>query len=275
MTEAVKKTDQEEKNGLLVRNMRVSYGRKEILRGVSFSAEKGEVIGIIGANGSGKTTLLKALSGILPSEGEVFFEGQELKKLSVREKARLAAYIPQRSGISLSVSVLDAVLMGFNARLPLLSKPSEKMIRKAEEALKEVGLSERASEDLQTLSEGQKQFCMTARTIVTESRLLFLDEPESALDFGARYRMMEITAKYVREKEGIALVTLHDPMLALSCCTRLICLKDGKVSGEIFPERESTEEIREKLEKLYGPLSVHRIRDKSGRERMVMIREEE
>lgn len=262
------------KSGLSVSNLQVSYGKREIVKKVSFCADTGSITGLLGANGSGKTTILKALCGILPSEGQIYFESQDLNKLSVREKAKLEAYIPQRSSLSLSLSVSDAVLMGFNMQLPLLSKPTEKMIREAEEALQDVGLSDRKLEDYQNLSEGQKQFCLLARTIVTGSRLLFLDEPESALDFCARYRMMDRVRRYVREKNGLALVTLHDPALALSCCERLILIKDGMVFSEILPEKASTEEVSEKLEFLYGPLSVHRVPDRSGKEQMVLIREE-
>ncbi len=262
-----------EKTFLNVRDLSAGYGKKEILSGISFSAAAGEMIGIIGENGCGKTTLLKALCGILPSEGEIFLDGCDLKKLSVKARARLTGYIPQRSGISISVSVKDAVLMGLNPQLSLLQYPGDQMKKRADEVLKTVGLSERASSDYQELSEGQKQLCMLARTLISGCRLLLLDEPESALDFGGRYRMMDLLKDCVRQADGIALLSLHDPVLALYACDRLLMIRDGKLCGTVMPAKESEEAIAEKFSLLYGPVSVHRIPDRQGIRRLILIRE--
>lgn len=269
-SDSIKKT---EYSGLSVRGLQIAYHKREVIKNVDFNVRPGETAGLLGANGSGKTTILKALCGILPSEGRIFFDGRDLKTLSVREMAMLAAYIPQRSGITIPVTVLDVVLMAYNARLPLFSGPTRDMIAEAEAALMSVGLADRAHEDFQTLSEGQKQLCLFARTAATGSRLLFLDEPESALDFGERYRMMDRIRAYNRSKNGVALVTLHDPELALRCLDRLILIDDGEVIGEIFPDRDACGTIEMKLSRIFGPLSVHRITDRNGIERLTLVRE--
>ena len=96
------------------------------------------------------------------------------------------------------------------------------MVAEAEAALAQVGLPEMGDNNFLILSEGQKQLCILARTIVSGSRLLLLDEPESALDFRHRYRMLDLVRSWVGKTNGGAVVTLHDPVLALNRCDRLM-----------------------------------------------------
>ena len=121
-------------------DLTVGYGKTDVIRGLSLSLEKGTLNGILGANGCGKTTALKAICGILPHGGQSLLGGVCLESLSPRQMARLCSYIPQRSGITISMSALDVVLMGFNPSLGLLQHPNEDMKRRAEKALAKVGL---------------------------------------------------------------------------------------------------------------------------------------
>ena len=121
--------------------------------------------------------------------------------------ARLVGYIPQRSGISIDISVLDVVLMGFNPRLGLLERPGRKMQDLAAQALEQVGLGGREQSNYLCLSEGQKQLCILARTLVSGSRLLLLDEPESALDFRYRHRMFNLLKAWVAQEKRAVVVT--------------------------------------------------------------------
>ncbi len=258
---------------LEIRHFSVSYGSENILRDISFSLEEGTILGILGANGCGKTTLLKALCEILPHKGEAFLDGENLKTLSPKKMAGLCHYVPQKSGLSLSISARDVVLMGFNPRLKWLEYPDRTMKRKATEALERVGLGDWTDADFQTLSEGQKQLCVLARTLVDGGKMLFLDEPESALDFGGRYRLMELVRNWVTENRRGALVTLHDPQLALNSCDRLLLLKEGMIAGTIFPKTDSLEETEEKLRTIYGALSVAQCENKAGEKQWVLLKE--
>lgn len=256
---------------LCVSDLCAGYGKQDIVSHVSFSLPKGEVVGILGPNGCGKTTLLKALCGLLSYKGSIELEGQDLRKLSVKARARLTGYIPQRSGLSIDLSLLDVVLMGFNPQLSLLQYPTEDMKKRALEALGMVGLIERAGDNYQELSEGQKQLCLLARTMVIPRPLLLLDEPESALDFGGRYQMLHRLSEYVKEQNGLALVTLHDPQLALHSCDRLLLMREGKLLGQLIPAKDPVEEMAEKLTALFGPLSLHRLADGSGQDHLVLL----
>ncbi len=262
-----------------VENLTAGYGGKPVVDHISFELEEGSLMGLLGANGSGKTTLLKAVCGILPHRGSCTLEKTVLEKLSPRELARLCSYIPQRSGISIDISVLDVVLMGFNPRLGLLEYSSAQMKERARQALNRTGLGGWEEENYLHLSEGQKQLCILARTLAVEGRLLLLDEPESALDFRYRYRMLELLQEWLRDGEQgengkrAALAALHDPSLALNCCDSLLLLSEGKIRAVLHPGTDSLESMEKQLAVIYGSVSLHRCRDKSGREQLVMLKE--
>ena len=258
-----------------VKHLSAGYSRKMILRNVSFSLEPGAVTGILGANGSGKTTLLKAICGILPHEGLCLLDDTKLEALPPRELAKRVSYIPQRSGISIDISALDVVLMGFNPRLKLLEHPTKAMIAAAGEALSRVGMADKAHTNYLHLSEGQKQLCILARTIVSGSRLLLLDEPESALDFQHRYRMLEMIRSWTEQMSSGAVITLHDPVLALNYCDRLMLLEDGEILDILSPKEDSLAKMEQALSRIYGPVSLQLCKTRSGKEVLTMLKEDE
>lgn len=257
-----------------VQNLSAGYGKSKILQNVSFSVEKGCVLGILGANGSGKTTLIKSICGLLPHEGTCLLEGTALETLSSRQLAQIISYIPQRSGIAIDISVLDVVLMGFNPRLGLLEQPTKAMKEAAMEALCQVGMADAAGKNYMHLSEGQKQLCILARTMVSGSRLLLLDEPESALDFQHRYRMLQLLRSWIERTNGGAIVTLHDPMLALNCCGKLLVLKDGEILDILSPKQDPMEKMEQALSRVYGPVSLQHITNRSGKKVLTMLKED-
>ena len=260
---------------LEVENLRKSFNELEVLKDISFSLERGEITGVIGANGSGKTTLLKALCGTLPHEGTCMLNGQHLAALSARSIARLISYIPQRSGIAIDLSALDVVLMGFNPQLKLLEQPTRSMHQKAQQALEQVGLGGREEENYQHLSEGQKQLCILARTLVSGCPLLLLDEPESALDFRHRYEMLTLLRRLTDASQTSALVTLHDPNLALNACDQLLLLHEGRVCSVLRPRQDPPEQMEQALRGIYGPVSLQRIPRRNGRPQLIMLKEDE
>ena len=229
------------------------YSRNRVVHHVSFSLERGCLMGILGANGSGKTTLVKALCGILPHEGTCLLENTELETLTPKQIAKLVSYI----------------------QLKLLEHPTNAMKEAALEALEWVGLGGKEDKNYLHLSEGQKQLCIMARTVVSGSKLLLLDEPESALDFRHRYRMLDMIRSWIHSTQGGAVVTLHDPMLALNYCDNLILLKNGELLDILSPKEDSLEKMEQALSRIYGPVSLQVCRSRSGREILTMLKEDE
>lgn len=251
------------------------YGKHNVIENISFDLDSGTLMGMIGANGSGKTTLLKSLCGILPHQGTCQLEDAVLEELPPKQLAKLVSYIPQRSGITIDISALDVVLMGFNPHLGLLEHPNKAMKETAMEALLQVGLAGKEETNYLHLSEGQKQLCILARTLVSDSKLLLLDEPESALDFRFRHQMLSLLRSWVASRERSAIVTLHDPALALNFCDKLLLLSDGGILDIIEPKSDSLDKMEQMLSMVYGSISLQRCHNRRGDAQIVMLREDE
>lgn len=259
---------------LKVNSLNAGYGKKQVLSQVCFSVGSHELMGVLGANGCGKTTLLKAICGILPCRGEVRICGSDMRVLRPKELAGLCRYLPQRCGISIDLSLTDVVLMGFNPQLGLLAYPDAEMKRLAAAALDTVGLGDRRDANFQTLSEGQKQLCLLARALLPGHGVLLLDEPESALDFRERYRMLGLVRAWLAQSDACAAVTLHDPQLALNTCDQLLLMRQGTVAAVLRPREDSEERLQAALSEVFGPLSVRRCVSRSGHEQLVLLKEE-
>ena len=255
------------------KNISAGYGKQTVLEDVSFSLEPGTITGLLGANGSGKSTLLKAVCRLLPARGPCLLKGQPLDTLPRRRLAKEISYIPQRSGVILSLPLLEVVLMGFNPGLGLLQRPSRTQRDAARQALAAVGLTGMEDTDYLTLSEGQKQLCILARTLVEDTSLLLLDEPDSALDFHNRCHSLQILQGLIRNQEKAALVSVHDPLLALDFCQQLLLLKEGRCMALLHPAYDSLNDMQEAFSQIYGPVSLIRCPDRSGRERLVLLSE--
>ncbi len=258
--------------GLCVQDLTVRYGTVAVLQGVSFSVPvSGQLIGLLGVNGSGKTTLLKAAAGLLPHTGQCLLDGVPLESLSTRRLAQTVSYIPQQSGISVSLSAREVVLMGFNPRLGVLQSPTAAMRAAADEALRTVGLANKAGQDYLTLSGGEKQLCILARTIAEDAPLLLLDEPDSALDLANRSRMTALLAQLVHTGGKTALVCLHDPALALDSCDILVVLQGGGVAAVLHPRTDPPAVLQAALAAVYGPLELLPVTDCRGRRRLALL----
>lgn len=241
---------------LQVEHLCAGYDRGDVIHDVSFSLLEGELCALLGGNGSGKTTLLRAVCALLPGKGERILEGRPLSALSRRERARHVGYLAQGGHMVLALSVLDVVLMGLNPELGLLESPGSSHRRRAMEALEWVGIAHLAQLPFQSLSQGQKQLCLLARTLVCRPELLVLDEPDSALDFPNRSRMMELLKDYLRKEKRAVLLCSHDVNSALAHAHRLLLMKDGVLAYDLCPEKVTREGLERALREVYGPVEV-------------------
>ena len=261
-----------EKNTILeVDALFSGYGKKEILHNISFSLKPHSLTCLMGANGSGKTTLLRSIANQLSHAGNCMLSGMALENKTIRDLAREISYVPQKSGISISLSVLDVVLMGYNARLKLLENPGKKQIERACEVLAKVGLEAEMDTDYLKLSEGQKQLVILARMMIEDTHLLLLDEPDSALDVPNRFRMMSYIRDMVGTEEKVGILSLHDPLLALEFCDQLVLLKDGVCVDILFPQMDSVEKMEAAFCQTFGNVSLLECYDKDGKRHFSMI----
>lgn len=260
---------------LQVAGLKAGYGQKNVIEDVSFSIEEGELVAVVGSNGCGKTTLIKAICGMVSHNGDCLIDGRSVDELKTREMAKICSYIPQQSGITMDISVLNVVLMGFNPYLGALKYPDGAMKARALEIIEQVGLGGRADDNYMTLSQGQKQLCILARAMVADSHLVLMDEPESALDFNVRYRMMDYISMWVKESGRVAVIALHDTNLALNYCDRLLLIKNGRIVESVLTRQDEVHVIEEKLRLIYGNISIRSFVNKNGDRQLVMINEPE
>ena len=208
-----------------IRDIAFAYGKRRILDGVSFTAQSGECVGILGNNGAGKSTLITCINRIrTPERGEVIIDGRAVRGMSRNEMARTIAYVAQKNEMSYA-SVFDCVLLG---RKPYMKwGVSQEDIYLCEAMIRLVGLEQLQVRSLQELSGGELQKVMLARALVQQPKLLLLDEPTSNLDPRNQYEMMTLVRKIAREQGITVLIVIHDLNLALRYCDRFYFLKDG------------------------------------------------
>lgn len=208
-----------------IQNVRFAYGRHEVLRGVSFEAQSGECVGILGNNGAGKSTLITCINRIrTPNAGSILLDGKSVAEMSRNELARSIAYVAQKNEMSHS-TVYDCVLLG---RKPYIKwAVSTEDLTICDSVISLFGLKELELRQLEELSGGEVQKVMLARALVQEPRVLLLDEPTSNLDPKNQYEMLSLVRSIAREHGVTVLIVIHDLNLALRFCDSFLFLKDG------------------------------------------------
>lgn len=207
-----------------------------VLNDVSFSISSGEMIAFLGKNGAGKTTLLRIIPSFLtPLGGDVLIDGVPVHSMSLQDKAKAIAYIPQFSQTAFAYTVRESVLMGRSPHISLFSKPSKNDERRALEILEELGILALADRPTNKISGGERQLVLIARALMQDARLLILDEPTSFLDYSNQLLVLEKTYELV--KKGYAcLYSTHNPDLALAYSTRVLAMDKGKIAFSMKPE---------------------------------------
>ncbi|MGQ9674032.1 MAG: ABC transporter ATP-binding protein [Candidatus Aminicenantales bacterium] len=202
----------------------------------------GRVATIVGPNGAGKTTLLKCVGAILPvRKGTLFVDGKDIAGLKSQERARLVSYVPQEHGSAFNYLVIDFVLMGRAAYVPLFSVPSREDVRIAEEALDFVGLGRFAERTYAELSSGERRLVLIARALAQQSDIFLLDEPTTFLDPKHERELLNLIRKLATEKKKTILLTLHNLEMTLEYSDDMVFMKNGQVvawgqTEEVFKE---------------------------------------
>lgn len=211
-------------------NLSFKYENNIILKDINFTINAGEYVGIIGPNGGGKTTLLKLIMGFLtPTSGNLTLFNKPPQQ-SIRE----VGYVPQamRFDRQFPISVMELVLLGRLSRLPWYGKYSKEDIRIANEKLELLGLESFKNAAFGTLSGGQAQRVLIARALVSQPKLLLLDEPTANVDAQAESDIYGLL-KELRGKMTILMVT-HDLSTAIDQVQRVLCVQHTLIS--LLPE---------------------------------------
>jgi iron complex transport system ATP-binding protein len=202
------------------------------LRGVSVSARRGEIVGILGPNGSGKTTLLKLLAGMLrPASGRVLLDGQDLAASTRAGIARRLAVVPQHTSPAFDYSVLEIVLMGRYPHLGRFEVEGPEDLRIARGAMEATGTFALEDRRFDTLSGGEQQRVAIASALAQAPDVLLLDEPTSSLDLAYQLDIAALITRLNRDRGATIVLSTHDLNFAASVCHALVLLRDGRVAA--------------------------------------------
>jgi ABC-type Mn2+/Zn2+ transport system ATPase subunit len=218
-------------NALEVKNLVVRFGEQVIIKNISFALPEGTITALIGPNGAGKSVLLKTILGLYPYEGEIKIFGENHLKM-----LNLIGYVPQNYN-------LDPVLPLTVYEFLKISNPQGDI----DEVLKEIGIENIKDKSISRLSGGQLQRVLFARAILTDPKILLLDEPVSETDIVGQKEFYEIIKHLNQERRVTILITSHEITIVHTFAQRVLCLNrslvcDGPVT-ELFKE--------EILKKLY------------------------
>ncbi len=216
------------------KNVRVSYGKTEILKGIDLTIKSGEKVFIGGSNGSGKTTLLRVIAGIIPHSGEVLIDGKEVSSMKRKDVARLIALMPQTSDIYFPYTVNETVLLGTYASSGnSLFGSNANDVQHALKCMEDCDVADLKDRHLDELSGGQLQRVLLARTFAQRAPFLLLDEPGNNLDIKYRAELCDKLNTWSAGKTGdidnTLVAVFHDLEQAKRCCTRAVMMKDGQV----------------------------------------------
>ena len=183
--------------GIEVRDVWAGYGERQVIKGLNLNVERGSVAALAGPNGVGKSTLLRLLSGSLrPSRGMARVEGADINSLSVRERARLVAVVPQNVELPPGTDALEVVLMGRNPHMGLLSWESETDVDIAVEAMRMTDTDDLLDRRVDELSGGERQRVAIAMALAQQTPVLLLDEPTANLDLAYQPAIMTLMREH-------------------------------------------------------------------------------
>ena len=215
---------------LKVENLKFRYSKfsRPVLNGADLELRPGEIGILLGKNGSGKTTMFKNILGIhKPDSGQILFEGENLLKMSRKERARRIAYVPQDIHFG-ALTVFDSIMLGRISYFGL--KSGDEDYKAVEKILMDMHLESYAFRMVDELSGGERQKIAIARAMAQEPRLMVFDEPTGNLDIANEQLIIEEARKLAKEKNIAILSSLHDLNQALTVGDKFFFLKNGVVT---------------------------------------------
>ena len=231
---------------LRVENLNVGFGRRTVLRDISFTVHAGEFICLLGQNAAGKTTLFKAVSNLIASSGRVTLceNGKALPRSAI-------AYLPQLTQVQSRLTVFEMVMLGLGRRLSWRVTPD--IFERVDQTLHAMQISHLADRPVASLSGGQKQLVFMAQAFVSRPRVLLLDEPTSALDPEYTAEVLDLTAQLRGEGIEFVIVT-HEMGFARRACDATAFLHQGRIveagpSEALFAHPQTPE-----LQRFFGRL---------------------
>lgn len=222
---------------LVVSNISKAYGPQQVLSGLSFNLDDGNITGLLGPNGAGKSTTMKIISGILPPDsGSVLIDGTDMLAGKTATK-RLVGYLPENNPLYHDMYVKEFLIF-----IAGLYGIKGKMARaRVEELIHATGLENECSKKIGTLSKGYKQRVGLAHAVLHKPRLLVLDEPTTGLDPNQIIQIRQLIKDFGCHSS--VLFSTHIMQEAAAVCDRILIMKKGEIVADMPTEGKSAEEL--------------------------------
>lgn len=228
----------------------LAYGKKTIAENLNVTIPDGHFTAIIGPNGCGKSTLLRTLSRLMtPTQGHVFLDGEHIQHYASKEVARRIGLLAQNATTPGDITVQELVARGRYPHQPLFTRWREEDERAVAKAMQATGVTNLASQSVDTLSGGQRQRVWIAMVLAQETAIMLLDEPTTWLDISHQIDLLELLSELNRQQGYTLAAVLHDLNQACRYATHLIALKEGKIVAEGAPGEIVSAEL---IEQVYG-----------------------
>lgn len=221
---------------LEVKDLKKNFGKTEVLKGISFDVQKGEVVAIIGPSGCGKSTLLRCLNMLeKPTSGKIILDNEDItgKKVDLTKIREKMGMVFQQFNLFPHLTVLENITVA-PLNLKLLTK--EEATKKALELLKSIGLEDKKDNYPNELSGGQKQRVAIIRTLMMNPEIILFDEPTSALDPEMVGEVLTLIKTLVDKKNTIIIVS-HEMEFIKNCATKVLFLDEGKIAYSGTPQK--------------------------------------
>ena len=228
---------------LTARGLNVRLAGRAVLNDISLSLVSGHLVALVGPNGAGKTTLLRALAGLLASDGAIHVGGEALASLSLRDRARRFAYLPQGHIVHWPLPSRDIVALGrypHGATDParLSAKDRDAVLR----AMRATDVVEFSDRRVTELSGGERSRVALARVLAVEAPVILADEPTASLDPRYQLDVMK-TLRAAADQGGLVIVVTHDLGLAARFADHLLVLSQGRLVAEGAPAAALSEQV--------------------------------
>ena len=232
-----------------VENLSFAYGTHQVLRNISFEVGAGTLVNLLGPDGTCKSTLFRCILGLYTSyHGLIEVNGKDVSKLSIRERAREMAFIPQSHKPVYDYDVVDVVLMSSGAGAGAFFSPKQSHVQRALDALERVGIAHLAHRPYTRISGGEQQLVLIARALAQNANTIIRDEPTSALDYGNTVRVLSCVRQL--SSEGLTIIqSTHQPDQAFLYADKTLVLHEGEVLAYGSPKDTITAEL---ISKIYG-----------------------
>lgn len=207
-----------------------SYGNRKILNDISFELNAGELLAILGPNGVGKTTLIKCMLGFLKwNDGNSFLDKKPIRNYKLKDIWKNISYVPQSRNVEFSsLTGLEFVLLGRGSNIDWYSIPKKRDVEISCDVMKKLGIYHMKDRPINELSGGELQLFLIARALVSNPKIVVLDEPESNLDFRNQLIVLDVLCELVNSGIGVIFNT-HYPSHALQRANKALLInRSGK-----------------------------------------------